>query len=88
MGAAPSALRNAGLISALGAEVDCGDVKLPKLEADSIEGRVKNLVHFKECTARILEAKKSTEAERVFILGGECSVVVGTMASSSISSST
>jgi arginase len=80
MGAAPSALRKAGLGRALGNPIDKGNVELPPLKKDVAEGKVKNLSHFRDATSRIYDAVRSVQAEQVFILGGECSVTVGTLA--------
>jgi arginase len=80
MGDAPPALRKAGLGRALGDPIDGGDVELPLLEKDVTEGKVKNLSHFKDATSRIYNATKSIQAEQVFIVGGECSATVGSLA--------
>jgi arginase len=80
MGDAPPALRKAGLGRALGDPIDRGDVELPPLNKDVTEGKAKNLSHFKEATSRIYNATKSIRAEGVFIVGGECSITVGTLA--------
>lgn len=80
MGDSPGALRKAGFGMAIGAHTDLGDVELPPLKSDVLEGRVKNLTHFKEATSLIYRALKSVSSERVFILGGECSETVGAMA--------
>jgi arginase len=80
MGAAPPALRKTGLVRVLGPEMDYGDIDLPRLEKDLVEGKVKNLNHFKECTSRVYRAARSVQAERVFVVGGECSETVGSMA--------
>jgi len=80
MGDAPPALRKAGLGRALGDPVDSGDVELLPLKMDVTEGNVKNFSHFKDATSRIYNATKSIEAEQVFIVGGECSVTVGSLA--------
>lgn len=79
-GRAPSALRKAGIGEALGATADLGDVDLHPLNEDLLEGKVKNLTHFKDATRAVYEALRSVAAERVFVLGGECSESVGTMA--------
>ncbi|HUK79903.1 MAG TPA: arginase family protein [Nitrososphaerales archaeon] len=80
MGVAPSALRGAGLLSALAAQVDLGDLPVPQLKKDILEGRTKNLNHFKSATTTVFAALKAAKADRVFILGGECSETVGAMA--------
>ncbi len=80
MGDAPSALRKAGLAKALAASSDLGDIKLPQLKKDAVEGTVKNLSHFKEATDAIYRQLRLVSSERVFIVGGECSLTVGSMA--------
>ena len=79
MGDAPSALRKAGLGKAPSAGSDLGDVKLPQLKKDTVEGTVKNLGHFREATETISKQLRPINAERVFIVGGECSLTVGSM---------
>ena len=76
----PALLRRAGLAGALGAKADLGDVQLPPLKEDIVEGGIRNLTHFKDATARIYSATKSLETTRVVIIGGECSETVGTTA--------
>jgi arginase len=80
MGDAPSVLRNAGLGRALGNPTEMGDIGLPPLKIDVIEGKVKNLSYFRDATSRIYNATKSAQAEHVFLLGGECSIIVGALA--------
>ena len=80
MGEGPKALRKAKLLSHPGEVVDFGDVKIPKLKADVSDGRTKNLEHFKRATASIRDAAKSVNADRALLLGGECSVTVGSVA--------
>ena len=80
MGLAPAALRKAGLGEALGIDSDLGDLELPPLKKDALEGGVKNLAHFKEASEVIYRSLKSLAADRVFVVGGECSEVVGSMA--------
>ena len=79
MGHAPAVLRRKGLVGALHVK-DLGDVGLPPLRKDVVEGRVKNLSHFKECTSRIYDRTRTLQAERLVVVGGECSETVGTMA--------
>ena len=73
-------LRKAGLGRALGAQADLGDVKLPPLKTDVVQGKVKNQTYFMEASSRIYEAARSIQAEGAFIMGGECSETVGSMA--------
>ncbi len=80
MGDAPAALRKAGLAKVLRVGRDLGDVEIPQLKRDALEGVVKNLSHFRDATTRIYNAVRSAGAERAVILGGECSVTVGVMA--------
>lgn len=80
MGEAPTALRRGGLGRAVDVSDDLGDVALPELKEDAVEGRVKNLGHFRESTSAAYGALKSVDAERVMVLGGECSETVGVMA--------
>jgi arginase len=79
MGDAPPALRKAGLARSLEA-TDLGDIRLPSLRKDSTEGRTKNLRHFSNCTSVIYDKVKTVQADRLIVLGGECSETVGTMA--------
>jgi len=79
MGHAPAVLRREGIVGALRAK-DLGDVGLPPLKKDVMEGRVKNLRHFKECTSRIYNSTRTLQAERLVVVGGECSETVGAMA--------
>ena len=80
MGGAPSALRKAGIGRAVGPTDDTGDVKIPPLKKDSLEGQVKNLTYFREATSKVYAAGRSITAERTMVLGGECSETVGVMA--------
>jgi arginase len=80
MGEGPRALRKAGLRKALGAEKDLGDIKLPALKADILEGKIKNLRNFKDATARIAAVTEPLHEERICIVGGECSETVGALA--------
>jgi arginase len=80
MGDAPTGLRKAGIGQVLGRARDLGDVALPRLDHDRLDGNVKNLVHFRDASSRIYSATKSVNADRVVIIGGECSETVGAMA--------
>lgn len=80
MGDAPRALRKAGVLKALGGVDEVEDVKIPELKEDTVEGPMKNFVHFKEATAGAFAAIRRIDAERSVILGGECSETVGAMA--------
>ena len=80
MGDAPGALRRAGLVSAMGGPADIGDVELPRLRKDAVEGLARNLTHFKASSARIYQATRSMRADRAFVIGGECSLTPGSLA--------
>lgn len=80
MGEAPSALREEGLSKAVGASADLGDVQFPDLPTDVVEGGLKNLSHFKQSTSIAYGATRSVDADRLVVLGGECSETVGVMA--------
>lgn len=80
MGDAPAALRRAGLVSALGGPTDYGDLDLPPLKSDTVEGTTKNFTHFENCTHRIYDATRSMESDLIFVVGGECSVAPGSLA--------
>lgn len=80
MGEAPSALRTAGLAQELDGAFDMGDIELPSLKNDVTEEKVKNLSNYKDATSRIYNATKSIQADKVFVLGGECSITVGALA--------
>ena len=80
MGDAPKALRKAGLGQELDGTFDLGDIELPSLKKDVTEEKVKNLSNFKDATSRIYNATKSVQREQIFVLGGECSVIVGALA--------
>ena len=79
MGDAPGALRKLGFPTLFDA-VDLGDVKLPPLKKDVAVGRTKNLDHFRDATAKIHSASMSLQAQKVIVLGGECSETVGVTA--------
>jgi arginase len=79
MGAAPDALRKAGLVSALRGPKDGGNVGLTPLKSDSA-GPAKNLDYFRDCTARIQQATKALVADQIFLVGGECSLSPGSLA--------
>ncbi len=81
MANAAGKLRKAGLLTALGSSVlDEGDVELPRLDRDVLEDGIRNLTHFRGATARIQESTRSLNAERVVMVGGECSLAVGGLA--------
>lgn len=80
MAEAPAALRKAGLAKALRIRRDLGDVEIPPLKKDAIEGSVKNLSHFKDAAARIYGAVRASGVELAVTVGGECSETVGVMA--------
>jgi len=80
MGDSPAALRKAGLLRAAGGESDFGDVGIPRLKKDVVEGKTKNLTHFRGSTSKTYSVAKSIAADRVLVAGGECSETVGVMA--------
>ena len=80
MGDAPGALREAGLARVYESRTDLGDVEIPPLKEDLTEGRIVNLLHFRDATSRIFAATKSLKQGPVLIVGGECSETVGAMA--------
>ena len=82
MGRSPEALRRSGLLSVLGPDVvDHGDVSIPPLEKDTLEGQVKNLRHFRQASELVLrKAREMASSEFVICLGGECSLTVGALA--------
>jgi len=81
MGMAPGKLRKAGFLSALGGSVlDEGDLELPRLERDVPDGGMKNYAYFQEASQGIYQTLRKLSAERVVLLGGECSMVVGALA--------
>lgn len=57
--------------------MDEGDIELPRLERDVLKGGIRNLDHFKNATAVIYDSLRSVSAERVLLMGGECSLAVG-----------
>jgi arginase len=78
---APSKLRKAGLLNALGGSVfDEGDLELPHPERDVVEGGIKNFTYFTDASSRIFESISGLKAERVVLIGGECSLIVGGLA--------
>ena len=80
MGDAPGALRKAGVSGALAVGEELGDVEIPVLKNDLVEGATKNLTCFKDATVRIYNFVRKAGAERAVVLGGECSETVGAMA--------
>ena len=80
MGAAPSALRKAGIKRVFGAVRDLGDVAIPALKKDAVEGSLKNLGHFRRATSKVFQAAVSVPEEKVIVIGGECSETVGALA--------
>ncbi len=86
MGAAVRTLRELGLPEALRKNAtrfrDLGDVNLPSLEVDEGPGNTRNFQHFVRCSEAIYDAaSRVSEDDLVFCLGGECGVIVGSLAS-------
>ena len=81
MGSAPGRLRRAGLLTAFGGSVlDEGDVELAHIERDVLEDGAKNLSHFRAVTGSVFSALCSMSADRVVLVGGDCSMAVGGLA--------
>ncbi len=80
MGAAPAALRKAGIVRSLGVTDDLGDIGIRPLGSDVLEGKVKNFSHFKDSSMSIYRAARAVGADSIVVLGGECSETVGIMA--------
>ncbi len=80
LGDSPANLRKAGLVRAVGSQADGGDVEIPRLKRDVLEGKTKNLTHFRDASSRIYGATRSLTADKVIVVGGECSETVGAMA--------
>ncbi|HZW84397.1 MAG TPA: arginase family protein [Nitrososphaerales archaeon] len=79
MGGGPRALREFGILAAVGSPFDAGDAPVSELKADS-EGLPKNLQHFIHSTESIRRKVAGVESDSYYILGGECSVAVGALA--------
>ena len=79
---APSGLREAGLVPALGpAARDSGDAGIPGLERDTERSGVKNLDHFRLASDRICAKVGEIRSDgEVLCVGGECSLVLGSLA--------
>jgi arginase len=60
--------------------MDVGDIALPPLKKDHVEGSAKNLTYFIDCTARVLDRTRSLDSEFVVLVGGECSMTPGALA--------
>jgi arginase len=79
---APAALRAAGLVALLGDVDDRGDSEVWRWRADTSEPYAQNLdavvAASRSTAARVREA--SADGRRVLVLGGDCTVGVGTVA--------
>jgi arginase len=85
MAAAVRVLREAGIIASLQKSrvpfVDSGDVVLSEIHTDAGPRNLTNFAQFLQDTERIRSAMNKVNAEGlVFVLGGECSICVGTLA--------
>lgn len=80
MGDAPAALRKSGLANVFESPVDLGDVSIQPLKRDVLEGRAKNMSHFREASSRLYSATRQLKQGRLLVIGGECSETVGAMA--------
>ncbi|HLQ20890.1 MAG TPA: arginase family protein [Nitrososphaerales archaeon] len=84
MALSPPALRGLGLVAMLEREslkiTDVGDIKLQKLSQDSGPKKFRNSMHMAEWTERIRRAAgQASEREFAIFLGGECSLVLGSL---------
>src|SRR5712692_7502885 len=84
MALSPPALRGLGLVAMLEREslkiTDMGDIKLQKLSQDSGPKKFRNSMHMAEWTERIRRAAgQASEREFAIFLGGECSLVLGSL---------
>jgi len=80
----PPALRGLGLVTMLEREslkiTDMGDIKLQKLSQDSGPKKFRNSMHMAGWTERIRRAAgQASEREFAIFLGGECSLVLGSL---------
>ncbi len=85
MSMAVRALRELGLADALRQRsdsfTDFGDVALPQIEVDSGPSNLRNFSHFLRSTDIVIEAtRKIPRDDFVFCIGGECGLVLGTLA--------
>ena len=80
----PPALRGLGLVKALEGEglkiTDMGDIKLQKLSKDSGPKKFRNSTYAAKGTERIRRAAgQASERELAIFVGGECSLVMGSL---------
>jgi arginase len=80
----PPALRDLGVVKALqreGLEItDMGDIKLRKLSKDSGSKKFRNSTYMADATERIRGVTgRVSEREFTILLGGECSLVIGSL---------
>ncbi|TLX98861.1 MAG: hypothetical protein E6K89_00285, partial [Thaumarchaeota archaeon] len=80
----PPALRGLGLVKALEGEglkiTDMGDIKLQKLSKDSGPKKFRNSTYAAKGTERIRRAAgQASERELAILVGGECSLVMGSL---------
>jgi arginase len=85
MGLSVHALRDLGIAETLRRRsdslTDLGDVTLVPLEQDAGPPNLRNLQHFSQCTDTIFDAtSKIPTDDFVFCLGGECALIVGSLA--------
>lgn len=81
MGKAPEKLRKAGILNVLGGSVlDDGDLTFRQLDRDYLDGGMKNFAHFSDATSQIYGSLRGLQTDRAFLIGGECSFVVGSLA--------
>ncbi|TMP99703.1 MAG: hypothetical protein E6K99_04075 [Thaumarchaeota archaeon] len=80
----PPAFRGLGLVKALEGEglkiIDMGDIKLQKLSKDSGPKKFRNSTYVAKATERIRRAAgQASEREFAIFVGGECSLVMGSL---------
>jgi arginase len=85
MGQAVETLRKLGIPDVLkqhaSAFRDIGDVALSQIEKDSGPSNLRNLTQFMSDTDAVLRATSSVQSDDfVFCLGGECALIVGSLA--------
>jgi len=86
MGAAVQSLRHEGIVGALSERIDqfrdFGDVTLPSLTSDEGPPNLRNYDHFLNCTNAIFDVTRNLlkDEDMIFNLGGECALVLGSVA--------
>jgi len=85
IGMAPKALRKLGIADAVKKHTQCfkdlGDIVLSEIEADTGPSSLRNFSRFLRDTDTVLQAMSEVDTDDfVFCLGGECALIVGSMA--------